>query len=234
MASADLTASAFPLSALNNMGTGQNIKTLRKRERLTQEEFAALAGVTKETVCRWEKDRYAIRRSTLLKIASLFNLQLDDLASEEHGLAAKQTQEPQVRQAKEAPSDTTCSVFKIQMNGGRTGLKQTGTTELPSLVSKKHQGCYFVQMDTSAMSKCYPTGSLVLVDPNLRPWNGCSVLALADNSRIVIRRYSTGTNTVMLSSYSYRTADPDIVLDRRRVRILGVIVWFQASHDLSA
>lgn len=69
--------------------------------------------------------------------------------------------------------------------------------------------------------------------PNLKPWNGCSVIALADNSRMVIRRYSTGTNTVMLSSYSYRTSEPDIVLDKRRIRILGVIVWFQASHDLS-
>ena len=71
------------------MGTGQNIKALRKRDQLTQEEFAALVGVSKETVCRWEKDRYAIRRSTLLKIVSKFNLQFDDLASETAGLAAK-------------------------------------------------------------------------------------------------------------------------------------------------
>ena len=56
------------------MGTGQNIKALRKRDQLTQEEFAALIGVSKETVCRWEKDRYTIRRSTLLKIVSKFNL----------------------------------------------------------------------------------------------------------------------------------------------------------------
>ena len=49
---------------------------------------------------------------------------------------------------------------------------------------------------------------------------------------MVIRRYSVGTSSIMLSSYSYRTAEPDIVLDKRRIRILGVIVWFQASHDL--
>lgn len=82
------------------------------------------------------------------------------------------------------------------------------------------------------MSKCYPIGSLLLVDPNKKPWNGCTVLAIADNSRMVIRRYSVGTSSIMLSSHSYRTAEPDIVLDKRRIRILGVIVWFQASHDL--
>lgn len=215
------------------MGTGQNIKALRKRDQLTQEEFAALIGVSKETVCRWEKDRYAIRRSTLLKIVSKFNLQLDDLTSETAGLAARLDHEERKGKSREVITDSLCDVFKIQMNGGRTGLKQTGTTALPSSVFKKHRGCFFVQMDTSAMSKCYPIGSHLLVDPSLKPWNGCSVLALADNSRIVIRRYSTGTNTVMLSSHSYRTSEPDIVLDKRRIRILGVIVWFQASHDLS-
>ena len=146
---------------------------------------------------------------------------------------AKLDHEGRKGESKETTTDSLCDVFKIQMNGGRTGLKQTGTTALPSSVFKNHRGCFFVQMDTSAMSKCYPIGSLLLVDPNLKPWNGCSVLALADNSRMVIRRYSTGTNTVMLSSYSYRTSEPDIVLDKRRIRILGVIVWFQASHDLS-
>ena len=37
------------------MGVGENIKALRKKSSLTQEEFAKLIGVSKETVCRWEK-----------------------------------------------------------------------------------------------------------------------------------------------------------------------------------
>ena len=45
----------LPSSALHNMGTGQNIKALRKRDQLTQEEFAALIGVSKETVCRGKR-----------------------------------------------------------------------------------------------------------------------------------------------------------------------------------
>lgn len=119
------------------MGTGQNIKALRKRDQLTQEEFAALVGVSKETVCRWEKDRYAIRRSTLLKIVSKFNLQFDDLASETAGLAAKLDHEGRKGESKETTTDSLCDVFKIQMNGGRTGLKQTGTTALPLIRIQK-------------------------------------------------------------------------------------------------
>lgn len=94
------------------MGTGQNIKALRKRDQLTQEEFAALVGVSKETVCRWEKDRYAIRRSTLLKIVSKFNLQFDDLASETAGLAAKLDHEGRKGESKETTTDSLCDVVR--------------------------------------------------------------------------------------------------------------------------
>lgn len=213
------------------MGVGENIKALRKKSSLTQEEFAKLIGVSKETVCRWEKGRSAIRQSTLQTITSVFNLQPDDLTSEASGLAAQNEFPKKSRPKENCQPSEVCDAFKITMSSGRTGLKRTGTVpSAPSLLAR-HPNCFFVQMDTSAMSKCYPIGSLLLVDPNKKPWNGCTVLAIADNSRMVIRRYSIGTSSIMLSSYSYRTAEPDIVLDKRRIRILGVIVWFQASHD---
>lgn len=162
----------------------------------------------------------------------MFNLQPDDLTSEASGLAAQNEFPKKSRPEENCQPSEVCDAFKITMSSGRTGLKRTGTVpSAPSLLAR-HPNCFFVQMDTSAMSKCYPIGSLLLVDPNKKPWNGCTVLAIADNSRMVIRRYSVGTSSIMLSSYSYRTAEPDIVLDKRRIRILGVIVWFQASHDL--
>lgn len=214
------------------MGVGENIKALRKKSSLTQEEFAKLIGVSKETVCRWEKGRSAIRQSTLQTITSVFNLQPDDLTSEAAGLAAQNEFPKKSRPEENCKPSEMCDAFKIAMSSGRTRLKRTGTVPSPPSLLARHPNCFFVQMDTSAMSKCYPIGSLLLVDPNKKPWNGCTVLAIADNSRMVIRRYSVGTNSIMLSSHSYRTAEPDIVLDKRRIRILGVIVWFQASHDL--
>lgn len=214
------------------MGVGENIKALRKKSSLTQEEFAKLIGVSKETVCRWEKARSAIRQSTLQTITSVFNLQPDDLTSEAAGLAAQNEFPKKSRPEENCQPSEMCDAFKIAMSSGRTGLKRTGTVPSPPSLLARHPNCFFVQMDTSAMSKCYPIGSLLLVDPNKKPWNGCTVLAIADNSRMVIRRYSVGTNSIMLSSHSYCTAEPDIVLDKRRIRILGVIVWFQASHDL--
>lgn len=41
------------------MGFGANIRKLRTMEHLGQAQLAEMLGVSKETVCRWEKSRYA-------------------------------------------------------------------------------------------------------------------------------------------------------------------------------
>lgn len=216
------------------MFQGDNIKELRRREGLTQHAFASIIGVSKETVCRWEKGRTSVRPSTLNAISERFGVSFDDLGSEQHGLAAAESHNAVLDCTADDSPDDERAVFKIaQHNGGANPLLRIGTAPVPASIASKHPGCFFVQMNSLAMSRCYPQGAFLLVDPALRPWNGCSVIALSDTSNVVIRRYSKGNNTIILSSHSYRTAEPDIVLDRRRIRVLGVIVWFQASHDLA-
>lgn len=216
------------------MSQGDNIRALRKREGLTQQQLAEVLGVKKETVCRWEKGHVSIKVTTMKALCEHFNVAFDDLASEEHGLASPGKDKTSAPSTNDSSSqDETCALYHIVYAGGRGGLKTAGQAPVLHSLAAKHPGCFFVRMGSSAMSRCYPQGSLLLVDPNMKPWNGCSVIALCDTSSIVIRRYSTGTSMIILSSYSYRTAEPDMVLDKRRVRILGVVVWFQASHDLN-
>lgn len=45
------------------MGFGANIRKLRTMEHLGQAQLAEMLGVSKETVCRWEKSRYAPPRT---------------------------------------------------------------------------------------------------------------------------------------------------------------------------
>lgn len=49
------------------MGFGANIRKLRTMEHLGQAQLAEMLGVSKETVCRWEKSRYAPPVSAILK-----------------------------------------------------------------------------------------------------------------------------------------------------------------------
>lgn len=54
------------------MGFGANIRKLRTMEHLGQAQLAEMLGVSKETVCRWEKSRYAPRERHIEKLQALF------------------------------------------------------------------------------------------------------------------------------------------------------------------
>ena len=54
------------------MGFGANIRKLRTMEHLGQAQLAEMLGVSKETVCRWEKSRYAPRERS--SVAPAMNL----------------------------------------------------------------------------------------------------------------------------------------------------------------
>ena len=71
------------------MGFGANIRKLRTMEHLGQAQLAEMLGVSKETVCRWEKSRYAPRERHIEKLQALFDCTRDELVGEENGLAVK-------------------------------------------------------------------------------------------------------------------------------------------------
>ena len=97
---------------MNNMAQGDNIKCLRTREGLTQQQFADMLGVTKETVCRWERGHTAVKVSTLDKLTELFDVTFDELAASNSGLASaglstRPEKSPTVAQNEE------CGIYKI-------------------------------------------------------------------------------------------------------------------------
>ncbi|MFR5093295.1 MAG: hypothetical protein ACLTDR_16100 [Adlercreutzia equolifaciens] len=106
-------------------------------------------------------------------------------------------------------------VYKTDRSGNGTTLRHTGYACAPSDVAARHVASIFVRMDYREMTRLYPVGSLLLVDQRARPYNGCTVVALADNATIVVRRYTAGNNTVVLSSWSYDAPSPDLILDKR-------------------
>lgn len=217
------------------MGIGANIRQLRRRERLTQAQLASMLGVTKETVCRWERDRTLIRRESLEQLMRLFNVTSDDILSEHIGIAAQELFQGNREPVMPADADSPASpipVYRIVRAPGRASVRTESWAYAPPDVTKRHPKSIFFKVEGQEISRTAPQDSLVLVDPGIKPWNGSIVVALVDNARVVFRRFSRGNSMVLLSTHSHDDSSPDLVLDSRRIRIMGVIVWFQASHDL--
>lgn len=62
-----------------NMQLGQAIAQIRKERGLTQEAFAKMFSVTRQTVSNWENEKSYPDLSTLVKISDEFNVSLDVL-----------------------------------------------------------------------------------------------------------------------------------------------------------
>ena len=175
---------------MNNMAQGDNIKCLRTREGLTQQQFADMLGVTKETVCRWERGHTAVKVSTLDKLTELFDVTFDELAASNSGLAsAGLSSRPEKSQ--NVAQNEECEIYKIVRRNGGFSLKNSGRTFVPGPVLERHPGGFLVQMNGSGMSRCYPQSSVLLVDPVAKPWNGCTVVAMVDASAIVCLLYTS-------------------------------------------
>ena len=61
------------------MNVGNNICFLRKKKKLTQEQFAEMMEVTRQTVSRWETDEVVPELDRLNQMCSIFTCTLDDL-----------------------------------------------------------------------------------------------------------------------------------------------------------
>lgn len=61
------------------MGIGENIKILRDRYNLTQQDFGDIAGVSDKAVSTWEKGEKSPRMGAIEKIAAHFNIKKSQL-----------------------------------------------------------------------------------------------------------------------------------------------------------
>ncbi|MGN0536129.1 MAG: helix-turn-helix domain-containing protein [Eubacterium sp.] len=60
---------------------GENIATLRKINKLSQEEFAEKIGVTRQSISKWEKGDSVPDLESCVLIAKCFNVSIDDLVN---------------------------------------------------------------------------------------------------------------------------------------------------------
>lgn len=224
---------------------GNNIKALRTLKgsgrEITQQEIADIAGVTRETVNKWESGAIGnIRDSNIQRLRDYFNLTIDDLRSESAGLAAQLT-----GCAPALPHGALTPVASPPAYAPLLGRVHAGDAQepdvlddeipLPAEVLEGHPHAYFLQVEGQCMSKVYPEGCFILIDPDKPPTNGSIAVVSIDGADYVMRRLYRGASTLVLSPDSWDDGFEDIVLrdiDEHSVEFHGTVVWFQASKEM--
>lgn len=214
----------------------KNIKALRQSNGETQKQLAERVGVREQTVIKWEgggieKPR---QKSIIDRICEAYNVTEQDLFGYADGFYAKL----HGLTAEAVPFKPTSALVPLL---GSTHMGEFADedecdrmVEVPAAVAAAHPGGFCVHADGECMDNRYPSDSVLFVDPDMQPFDGCAVLAESEAYQSIVRKYSRGASALMLSPDSHSGSYDDIIVrpDDPPVTLKGVVVWYQAEEDL--
>lgn len=209
------------------MGFADNVRANRERLGLSQEELARRVGLTNTAVSQWEGGRAKPRIGVMKALSEIFGMTVSELLGEDAPGAGMH--EP-VGRSGMVPMRR---LGRTHAGNAVEEIPDDGVVEVPAGVAGRHPHAFMLDVDGDCMDRAYPPGCVVMVDPDMEPWNGCAVVAETQPGESVMRRYMRGSSTLMLSPDSYEEHD-DLVFSGdscAEVRLIGVVVWYQASSD---
>lgn len=206
------------------MGVRQNIVALMEREGLSQCAFARKIGRSQAIVSCWISGKKSPSATTQKIIREKFDLSESDLTSDHVGLYSQ-------LHGGLVASENVCPLLN-KTTSGEPVCEQL--VEVPFRVALAHPKSFCILIHDGALSNRYPNNSVLLIDPNMKPFNGCAVLIKTQDRQYCVRVYSRGASTIMLAPDSSNDGYEDIVIHSSdtSISIEGVVVWYQAYKDI--
>ena len=211
------------------MGLAENIRKFRTDADLTQAKLADLVGVTRATVTQWETGWSQPRMGAVEKLSEVLGVSMSELVDDSNIKRVPGAITPTEPRKAYLPL-----LGKVHAGDAQEPQVFDERISLPYEVWERHRDGYFLQVEGQCMSKIYPEGSYILIDPMQRPVNGSIAVVSIDGADYVMRRLYKGSSVLVLSPDSWEEGYDDIVIagDDHTVEFVGSVVWFQASGEL--
>lgn len=208
------------------MSIARNIRAVRTRNNLTQEEFGEIVGVSSMAVSQWETGRAVPRMGAVQKISDYFHISKGSLIDEDSSTLTK------------LPISGSTATLPLRTLGKvHAGVMDDETIcddeeiQVPERVVLAYPDAFLLRVEGNCMDRVIPEGSHVVVAPHKEPTNGSIVVIHDDAYEAIMRRYYKGSSALMLSPDSYEEEYQDIIVhDGQEITLIGVVVWWQASE----
>lgn len=204
------------------MDLGKKIRAHRDELGLTQAELADKLGLTYSSVSQWESGRATPRTPILRQLADLFNTTVADLMGEDTTESAISGTSRMVPLLGFAHMGEPCDEGNL-----------TDEVEVPASIADAHPRGFMVHAQGGCMDNRFPHDALLLVDPDMEPVNGQPVLAETADYGAVVRNYTRGRSTVMLTADSHSGEYDDILAGPGDEPVVckGRVVWYMGERD---
>lgn len=208
------------------MSIARNIRAVRTRNNLTQEEFGEIVGVSSMAVSQWETGRAVPRMGAVQKISDYFHISKGSLIDEDSSTLTKL---PISGSTVTLPLRTLGKVHAGVMDDDDACDDEE--IQVPERVVLAYPDAFLLRVEGNCMDRVIPEGSHVVVVPHKEPTNGSIVVIHDDAYEAIMRRYYKGSSALMLSPDSYEEGYQDIIVhDGQEITLIGVVVWWQASE----
>lgn len=208
------------------MSIARNIRAVRTRNNLTQEEFGEIVGVSSMAVSQWETGRAVPRMGAVQKISDYFHISKGSLIDEDSSTLTKL---PISGSTATLPLRTLGKVHAGVMDDD--AICDDEEIQVPERVVLAYPDAFLLRVEGNCMDRVIPKGSHVVVVPHKVPTNGSIVVIRDDTYEAIMRRYYKGSSALMLSPDSYEEEYQDIIVhDGQEITLIGVVVWWQASE----
>lgn len=204
------------------MDLGKKIRAHRDELGLTQAELADKLGLTYSSVSQWESGRATPRTPILRQLADLFNTTVADLMGEDATETAISGTSRMVPLLGFAHMGEPCDEGNL-----------ADEVEVPTSIADAHPRGFMVHAQGGCMDNRFPHDALLLVDPDMEPVNGQPVLAETSDYGAVVRNYTRGRSTVMLTADSHSGEYDDILAGPGDEPVVckGRVVWYMGERD---
>lgn len=204
------------------MDLGKKIRAHRDELGLTQAELADKLGLTYSSVSQWESGRATPRTPILRQLADLFDTTVADLMGEDAAETAISGTSRMVPLLGFAHMGEPCDEGNL-----------ADEVEVPASIADAHPRGFMVHAQGGCMDNRFPHDALLLVDPDMEPVNGQPVLAETADFGAVVRNYTRGRSTVMLTADSHSGEYDDILAGPGDEPVVckGRVVWYMGERD---
>ena len=200
------------------MDFAQKLRQMREKAGLTQGDLADKLDISRPAVSSWESGKIRPRLNKLQQLADLFDTTVADLMGED---------------ASEAAISGTSRMVPLLGFAHMGERNLADEVEVPASIADAHPRGFMVHAQGGCMDNRFPHDALLLVDPDMEPVNGQPVLAETADYGAVVRNYTRGRSTVMLTADSHSGEYDDILAGPGDEPVVckGRVVWYMGERD---
>ena len=204
------------------MEFGEKLRSLRTKAGLTQLDIAEKLDVSAAAIGAWENGRAKPRLTKLGQLAELLGTSAADLMGEDAAEAAISGTSRMVPLLGFAHMGEPCDEGNL-----------ADEVEVPASIADAHPRGFMVHAQGGCMDNRFPHDALLLVAPDMEPVNGQPVLAETSDYGAVVRNYTRGRSTVMLTADSHSGEYDDILAGPGDEPVVckGRVVWYMGERD---